>query len=68
MFTIWLIGAICAFIASVYLVLSCERDVSYTYPRWYDYALALCVGLITSCLSWVGVLFLLMLISIPRND
>jgi len=63
---LWIVGAICAFLLTFYLVVSCGRYNNY--PRYYDYVFGIVAGLCLSFLSWVAVIFLLMILSIPRND
>lgn len=70
MFELWVIGAVCTFLLAFYAIVSVGSGcaTSYSYPRYYDYVMGVVCGLMLCWLSWVGVVFLLMILSIPRND
>lgn len=67
MFKGWLIGAIIAFLLSFSAIIYCSSREK-GYPFWYNYLLAFAVGCGVSVLSWLGVLLILMVLSVSRND
>lgn len=68
MVKIWLVGTVVCFLLCVALILSTRRYEIHNYPIWYDVFLGILAGVMCSMLSWVGVVFLLMISSLPRND
>ena len=64
----WVVGAVVCFLLCFYLVIDCRRYVIHDYPIWYDVFFGIIAGAMLCCLSWVAVIFLLMVLSIPRND
>lgn len=68
MLEFWALGAVICFVVCVYVVLSQRKYELYNYPLAYDLLGAFLFATLSCVLSWIGVIFLLMIGSVSRND